>query len=62
MHISMKRVRAASAQKGSAEPPSEGMSAAAAAVNSLCVVQSLKIDQAGQRASIGLRIVSRAES
>src|SRR3546814_3416870 len=40
--------------------PSDGMSAAAAAVNSLWVLQSLKIDQDGQRASIGLRIVSRA--
>ena len=35
MHISMNRVRAASAQKGSEEPPSDGMRAAAAAVNSL---------------------------
>jgi hypothetical protein len=53
MHISMNRVRAASAQKGSDEPPSAGMRAAAAAVNSLCVRQSLKIDQAGQRGPSG---------
>jgi len=43
MHISMKRVRAASAQNGSDDLPSVGMSAEAALVNLLYVVQSLKI-------------------
>ena len=48
--------------KGRVEQEGPATVIAAAAVNSLWVLQSLKIDQDGHRASIGLRIVSRAGS
>lgn len=54
--------RAACTQKGSAPPPSLGMSASAADVNSARVVQSLKTDHCGQRSSNGFRMTSRVGS
>ena len=55
----MKSVRAASAQKGSDEPPSDGISAAAAAVNSLWLVLPVAVDRDENVVAKANRVVER---